>query len=75
MVDAVRGLIFGKELVELGTGIALTVVASFVNLGLGTFLLRRGKETSSLTLVANGKHTCPIRTPVSASLSVWHWFY
>jgi len=56
MVDAVRGLIFGKELVELGTGIALTVVASFVNLGLGTFLIRRGKETSSLTLVANGKH-------------------
>jgi cation diffusion facilitator family transporter len=27
-----------------------------VNLGVGSFIIRRGKETSSITLIANGKH-------------------
>jgi cation diffusion facilitator family transporter len=53
---AVHGMIYGRNLVDLDIGFLLTLVASLVNLGLGFFLIRRGKETSSLTLVADGKH-------------------
>lgn len=56
IVEAVRGMIQGRELTELNTGILLTFVASVVNLILGWFLIRRGKATNSLTLVADGKH-------------------
>lgn len=53
---AVRDILFGRELVDLDTGMLLTLVASVVNLLLGWFLIKRGKETDSLTLVADGKH-------------------
>jgi cation diffusion facilitator family transporter len=54
--SAVRDMIFGRDLVDLDTGILLTLVASVVNLLLGWFLIRRGKTTDSLALVADGKH-------------------
>jgi cation diffusion facilitator family transporter len=54
--EAVRGLLLGKTLEELDTGMFLILGASAVNLALGTFLVRRGKATGSLTLVADGKH-------------------
>lgn len=53
---AIRDLLFGRDLVDLDTGMLLTLAASIVNLLLGWFLIRRGKQTDSLTLVADGKH-------------------
>ncbi len=53
---AVRDMIFGRELVDLDTGMLLILAASIVNLLLGWFLIKRGKATDSLTLVADGKH-------------------
>ena len=53
---AVRDIIFGRELADLDVGMSLILVASLVNLLLGWFLVKRGKLTNSLTLVADGKH-------------------
>jgi cation diffusion facilitator family transporter len=54
--QASLALIVGRDLVQLDVGLLLTLVASVVNLLLGAFLVRRGKQTSSLTLIADGKH-------------------
>ena len=54
--EAVRVLIFGGDLVKLDTGLLLTLAASLVNLVLAMFLIKRGRATSSLTLIADGKH-------------------
>ncbi len=54
--EAVRGMIVGRALAELDTGLLLTLAASVINLALGWFLISRGKRTKSLTLVADGKH-------------------
>jgi cation diffusion facilitator family transporter len=54
--EATRSIIFGKELQELNMGIGLTLFASVANLAVGLFIIRRGKQTSSITLIANGKH-------------------
>lgn len=54
--EAVRGMIVGRELARLDTGLLLTLGASIINLVLGWFLISRGKRTKSLTLIADGKH-------------------
>jgi len=54
--EAIRGLIYGTQLQQLEVGTLLILVASVVNLILGLYLIRRGTSTSSLTLVAGGKH-------------------
>lgn len=54
--QAVSAIILGPQLQKLGIGILFTIAASFINLFLGTFLIRTGKSTNSLTLVADGKH-------------------
>lgn len=54
--QAVSAIILGPQLQKLEVGILFTVVASITNLFLGTFLIRTGKSTNSLTLVADGKH-------------------
>lgn len=56
LYEAVHAIIFGRELVALDVGMTLTLAASIINLILGWFLIRRGKATNSLTLVADGKH-------------------
>jgi cation diffusion facilitator family transporter len=56
MFAAIHDMIYGRELVDLDLGMLLTLVASVVNLLPGWFLIRRGKETHLLTLVADGKH-------------------
>lgn len=56
LYEAVRSILFGRELAALDTGMLLTLAASVVNLVLGAFLIRRGRATNSLTLVADGKH-------------------
>lgn len=45
-----------QALPNLGAGIVLLVAASAVNLWLGLLLLRQGRASGSLTLVADGRH-------------------
>lgn len=53
---SVKRLIVGIELTNLDEGAYFTLGASIVNLWLGLFLVRKGKKTKSLILIANGKH-------------------
>jgi cation diffusion facilitator family transporter len=54
--QAFSEIVVGPELRKLDVGILFTVAASIITLVLGTFLIRTGKQTNSLTLVADGKH-------------------
>ncbi len=45
-----------RPLEELGLGLALTVIAGLLNLGVGWFLLREAKAHHSIVLEADGKH-------------------
>ena len=53
---AVMDIIKGTNLKQLDIGVIIISFAGVVNLLLGTYLVRRGKKTNSLTLVADGKH-------------------
>ena len=53
---SIEGLITGLELKSLDSGTAIIAVAGAVNLFLGFYLIRKGKQTNSLALVADGKH-------------------
>ncbi|MGW3481600.1 cation diffusion facilitator family transporter [Rhodococcus indonesiensis] len=53
---AVERLISPVPLVQPGLGLALSTVASVINLGVGLTLLRVGRTHRSITLVADGKH-------------------
>lgn len=52
MLDIVKG----SNLKQLDVGVIIISIAGGVNLILGAFLVRTGKKTNSLTLVADGKH-------------------
>jgi cation diffusion facilitator family transporter len=54
--QAVSEIVIGHRLERLDVGILFTVVASIVNLALGTYLIRIGKQTGSITIAADGKH-------------------
>lgn len=54
--NAAHDLIFGIELAKLDIGIIIISFAGIVNLFLGIYLVKVGKNTNSLTLVADGKH-------------------
>ena len=54
--QAVLDIIAGPTLESLGIGVIFISAAGLVNLALGYYLLRTGKKTNSLTLVADGKH-------------------
>jgi len=56
MFESVRGMIVGRELQNLDWGMYIIAGASVVNLILGSYLIRMGKKTDSLTLIADGKH-------------------
>jgi cation diffusion facilitator family transporter len=56
IVAAVDKWLHGSALENLGGGTAFIFAASWINLGLGLFLVRQGKRTNSLILEANGKH-------------------
>ena len=56
LYEAIGGLIRGEPLKQLGLGIVLIFAASVVNLALGLWLIKRGKQTRSLVLIADGKH-------------------
>ncbi len=54
--QAVQELVLGPTLESLSIGVIFISAAGIVNLGLGYYLIRTGKKTNSLTLVADGKH-------------------
>jgi cation diffusion facilitator family transporter len=64
---AIDRLINPTELTDVGIGLALTVVASLINLGVGRVLISVGREEDSLTLTADGHH---LMTDVWTSVGV-----
>lgn len=49
-------LIEGVTTQKLSTGTTIIGIAGLVNLVLGIYLVKKGKQTNSLTLIADGKH-------------------
>jgi len=64
---AVNRLISPKPLEEIGVGLAISIVASLVNLGVALLLLRVGRKSNSITLEANAHH---LLTDVWTSIGV-----
>lgn len=56
IIYAIRDIIIGKEITSIDIGTAIIATASIINLLLGLFLIRIGKKTNSLILIADGKH-------------------
>lgn len=56
IASAVQRLVSPQELEDLGVGLAITLVATAVNLVVGVLVLRAGRRHRSITLVADGKH-------------------
>ncbi len=54
--SAVPHILHPRPLPNLGEGLAILLGATVVNLLLGILLLRTGRRTDSLTLIADGKH-------------------
>jgi cation diffusion facilitator family transporter len=54
--SAVSDIIKGPELEKLDTGAIIIFLAAVINMLLGFYLVRIGKETNSITLIADGKH-------------------
>ena len=54
--QAILDIIVGPTLESLSIGVVFISVAGIVNLGLGYYLIRTGKKTHSITLVADGRH-------------------
>jgi cation diffusion facilitator family transporter len=65
--EAVRQMIFGVRIENLGFGVAVTAAAAGVNLVLGLSLLAAGKRSGSPLLRANGHH---VLTDVWSSAAV-----
>lgn len=56
IVTAAQRLIHPRELQRLGVGMAVSVVATAINLVVALILLREGKRARSITLEADGQH-------------------
>ncbi len=56
LYEVVVGLTHGVELRALDLGLAIVLGAGLVNLALGYHLVRTGRRSGSLTLVADGRH-------------------
>lgn len=56
LYTAVQDLLHGSELQRLGLGALLTALFSLINLLLGLYLIRTGRQYHSLVLEANGRH-------------------
>ncbi|HUI25608.1 MAG TPA: cation diffusion facilitator family transporter [Candidatus Kryptonia bacterium] len=54
--EAGRTLLAGGELRQLDLGLSITGGAGAINLALGAFLIRTGRRSHSLTLIADGQH-------------------
>ena len=64
---AIRSLIHGPELENLGIGIVVIGFASAANMGVSTWLFRRARETSSPALEGDAAH---LRTDAYTSIGV-----
>lgn len=67
LYEAVRQMIFGVKVENLGLGVAITSAAAGINLVLGLSLLAAGKRSGSPLLRANGHH---VLTDVWSSVAV-----
>lgn len=56
MYYGIEDIIAGPSLEQVDIGVIIIAFASLVNLILGLYLIRSGKKTNSLILVADGKH-------------------
>lgn len=56
IVSATNKLVVGVELQKLDVGMSITAGAALVNLALGTYLIRTGRQKKSLVVEANGRH-------------------
>lgn len=65
--EAIRQMIFGVKIENLGLGVAITSAAAGINLVLGLSLLAAGKRSGSPLLRANGHH---VLTDVWSSAAV-----
>lgn len=53
---AIRDIVIPREISSLDTGAGIIAAASVINLVLGLYLIRTGRKTKSLILIADGKH-------------------
>lgn len=67
LYEAIRQMIFGVSISNLGFGVAVTAAAAAINLVLGFALLGAGKRSGSPLLRANGHH---VLTDVWSSVAV-----
>jgi cation diffusion facilitator family transporter len=56
IITAGINIVEGVHLKKLDVGIIIVTIAGGINLLLGSYLVRSGKKTNSLTLIADGKH-------------------
>jgi cation diffusion facilitator family transporter len=56
VITALPRLIHPQELEQVGIGLAISVVASLVNLGVALILMRAAKRYNSITLEADARH-------------------
>lgn len=56
VVSALERFINPRPIENVGAGLAASVVASLINLGVGLVLVRAGRQHRSITLEADGKH-------------------
>jgi len=54
--EAVRTLVAGPEVRQIGMGLLIVFGSALVNLALGLYLVRTGRRYVSLTLIADGQH-------------------
>ena len=66
-LESVRALWSGPELRQLDLGLAILVVAGVANAALGEYMIRVGRRTDSLALIADGQH---LRTDVITTVGV-----
>jgi cation diffusion facilitator family transporter len=67
LYEAVRQMVFGVEIQNMGFGIVMTAAAALVNLALGLWLLAVGRRGGSPLVRANGMH---VLTDVWSSAAV-----
>jgi cation diffusion facilitator family transporter len=56
LFESIHEWMSGLQLQHLGWGVGLILMAGILNGGLGLYLVRTGRRTNSLILVADGKH-------------------
>jgi cation diffusion facilitator family transporter len=78
---AIQRLLAPRPLDEIGFGLAVSIVASLINLGVALLLLRAGRRHNSITLEANAHHlltdvwtSAGVIAGVSlVALTDWYW--